>query len=244
MHSFFIEPGARIGDAVPLSREESAHAARVLRLRKGDVVRLIDGAGAAFSGEIMEISPEETLVSCSQAEPSRESKARVTVYQGLPKAEKLEWIAQKLTELGVARIVPVEMRFSVAKAQKGGQKDERIRRITREAVKQCGRSLCPEVSPPLSFREALDDMRGREALFMPWENARGLTLTGAVSRFPNATDIGILIGPEGGISEEEAEAVIGAGGVAVTLGERILRAETAAIASAAILMALLAERNI
>lgn len=243
MHSFFIEPGATLGATVVLSREESAHAARVLRLRAGEAVRLIDGKGGAYLGEISSVSPEETLVACVSFASPNESGARITVYQGLPKAEKLEWIAQKLTELGVYRIVPVEMRYSVARAQKGSQKDERLRRITREAVKQCGRSLCPEVAPPLSFREAVSDMRGREAVFMPWEKARGLTLAGALSCFPSARDIGVLIGPEGGISEEEAEAVSNIGGVCVTLGERILRAETAAIASAAILMALFGEKE-
>lgn len=240
MHSFFIAPGLAVGQEGFLDAEESAHAARVLRLKEGEAVRLIDGEGHAFAGVLMQVDAKQTAFRLESEAPSRESRARITVYQGLPKADKMEWITQKLTELGVCRIVPVEMRFCVAKAGKAG-KDARLVRIAREAVKQCGRSACPAVEQAMSFKNALSDMAQRQLMLMPWESAEGLTLTKAVLSCPGATDIGILIGPEGGISPEEARAAIDAGAKAVTLGERILRTETASIASAAVALSLLEE---
>lgn len=242
MHSFFIEPGLAAGQEGFLDAEESAHAARVLRLRDGEAVRLIDGEGHAFSGVLTHVDAKQTAFSLTEEAPSRESCARVTVYQGLPKADKMEWITQKLTELGVCRIVPVEMRFCVAKAGKAG-KDARLVRIAREAVKQCGRSACPKIEQAMSFKNALADMKERELMLMPWESAEGLTLAKAIFEAPGARDIGILIGPEGGISPEEAAQAIECGAKAVTLGERILRTETASVSSAAIAIALTENKN-
>lgn len=240
MHSFFIEPGLSVGQRGFLDAEESAHAARVLRLRAGEQARLIDGAGHAFTGVLETIDAKQTGFMLQAEAPSRESCARVTVYQGLPKADKMEWITQKLTELGVSRIVPVEMRFCVARAGKAG-KDARLMRIAREAVKQCGRSACPQIEQAMSFKQALCDMQQRQLMLMPWECADGCTLRRALRGQFGARDIGILIGPEGGISPEEAEAAQKSGARAVTLGARILRTETASIASAAIALSILEE---
>ena len=234
MHSFFMEPGMEPGADGVLPPEESAHAARVLRLRPGEEVRLIDGAGRAFAGELTRVAEKETRFVIREEAPSREPGVRLTVYHGLPKADKLEWIVQKLTELGAARIVPVETRYCVAKGKPG--KDARLARIAREAVKQCGRSACPEIAAPMRFSDALADMRARELMLMPWEAARGRTLARALEERPQARDIGLFIGPEGGIAPEEAAAAEEAGAIAVTLGERILRTETAAIASAAVVL--------
>ena len=237
MHSFFVGPGLEPGAEGLLSPEESAHAARVLRLRPGEEVRLIDGAGRAFVGELISVAEKETRFAIRETVPSREPAVRLTLYQGLPKADKLEWIVQKLTELGAARIVPVETRYSVAKAKPG--KDARLVRIAREAVKQCGRAACPEIAAPMRFADAVEDMRRHERMLMPWEAARAATLAQVLEERPQARDIGVFIGPEGGIAAEEAEAAQAAGAVAVTLGERILRTETAAVAAAAVVFAIL-----
>lgn len=238
MHSFFIQPGLTVGDRGVLDAEESAHAARVLRLQSGETVRLIDGESRAFSGILEIVDAKRTAFLLQEEMPARESAVRVTLYQGLPKADKMEWIVQKLTELGVARIVPVEMRFCVAKAEKEG-KNARLLRIAREAVKQCGRSAVPTIERAMPFAQALSDMREREFMLMPWESAQGTSLAGAVLPRSGAKDVGILIGPEGGIAPEEAQQAQGAGAIPLTLGERILRTETAAIASAAVVLALL-----
>lgn len=238
MHAFFAPPGMYAGGKVTLDADESKHASKVLRLEKGDRVRLIDGEGHAFEGEISSFEAGEVTLDVLSELPPRESPVSVTVYQGYPKSDKLELITQKLTELGMRSIVPVVMRYSVAKP-KGGQ--ERLERISREAVKQCGRSFCPVIPDPVTFRQALEMMEKHDLMLMPWENAQGLTLTGCLMDNRACRDIGILIGPEGGISPEEAQQAEDAGALAVTLGERILRCETAAIESASVTMALTEE---
>ena len=164
----------------------------------------------------------------------------LTLYMGYPKAEKLELIVQKLTELGANCIVPVIMARSVARpdAKDGAKKRERLERIALEAAKQCGRGRVPEIAAPVSWKQALADMAERKLMLVPWEEARGTALGTVHEARPNETDVGLLIGPEGGISAEEIADAAHAGAVPVTLGPRILRAETAAIASSAVVMAL------
>ena len=162
--------------------------------------------------------------------PSNEPRLRLTVYQGVPKADKLELLAQKLTELGVTRLVPVEMERSV----RHFEKVERLRKIAREAAKQCRRALPMEITEPMPWQKAVLDMRKRELLVAPWEEATDGRLTG----LPPCNDVGLLIGPEGGISARE---IAESGAKTVTLGARILRTETAALAATAIIMAIMGE---
>lgn len=235
MHRFYLPdaPGGT-GFECALSADESQHALRVLRLRAGDEVECFDGKGGAWrctlivSGNSAAVRAEETL-------QSTESPISITLYQGLPKLDKFDLITQKATELGVKRIVPVNMARSVARAEgkDAVKKRERWQRIAMEAVKQCGRSYVPEVEQPMDFAHALKDMQERELMLMPYElqSGRGLNAIPVGAR-----DIGILIGPEGGIDAGEATRAVDAGAQAVTLGPRILRTETAAIASIAMVM--------
>ena len=235
MHRFYL-PDAPDSDnfECALGAEESQHAGRVLRLRAGDEVECFDGRGNAWRCEIA-FSGQTAIVRAMEQRPSKESPIRVTLYQGLPKLDKFDLITQKATELGAYRIVPVNMARSVAKAEgKDAQKKrDRWQRIAMEAAKQCGRSLVPEVEMPMNFAKALEDMRARELMLMPYELHRGRGLN---SIEPGARDIGILIGPEGGIDAAEAEKAETAGALPVTLGPRILRTETAAIATIAMTM--------
>ena len=233
MHRFVVNEINE--DLVQLPPDEAAHAIRVLRLKVDDEVRLSDGAGRNFRACVEQIEGKAVYARILEAVDSLESPARITLYQGLPKAEKLEWIWQKATELGAARLVPVHMTRSVAKWGQGDteRKLQRLERIAMEAVKQCGRAAIPSIAPVMDFKGAMDDMRGRALIVMPWEEARGTHLKDVYAAHPDVRDIGILIGPEGGIDEAEAEAVCALGGAAVTLGPRILRCETAAISSIA-----------
>lgn len=226
MHTFYV-------DDLSISQEDARHAYRVMRLRPGDEVCAISD-GARWNARILELDEKGGRVELLEELPSNESPLRITLYQGLPKAEKLEFLAQKLTELGVARLVPVRMERSVAKAE-GNRRSERLIRIAREAVKQCHRALPMEITPPMSWKAALDDMAKRGLMIVPWENADSVKISDLKAEYPLVSDIGILIGPEGGISKDEIESCAAH---AVTLGPRILRAETAAVTSAALVMAL------
>ena len=238
MHAFYIEAPANGVAALPA--EEAKHALKVLRLRPGDEVVCMDGAGSRWRGEIVEIGQALARVRLLEALPDNEAPVRITVYEGLPKADKLDFIAQKLTELGAAALVPVRMARCVTKldARDGVKRRERLEKIAREAAKQCGRGQPLCVPEPLNWREALEAMSRHELLLIPWEEARQGRLSDVYALKPDARDIGLVIGPEGGIAPEEIEAMAARGGRCVTLGPRILRTETAAVVAAALSMQL------
>lgn len=238
MHCFYIEPPQ--GDRAALPPEEARHAAKVLRLRPGDEVCAMDGAGHRWRAGVDAVDGSAVTLRLLEALPANEAPVRVTVYQGMPKADKLEFIAQKLTELGIAALVPVVMSRSVARpeAKERDKRRERLDRIAREAAKQCRRAMPVDVAPALSWREACERMQAHDLLLAPWEDARGRRVRDAWTAQPGARDIGIVIGPEGGIAPEEIEALEALGALTVTLGPRILRAETAAVTAAGLAMAM------
>ena len=234
MHAFYIADGGEI------SRDEAKHAFRVLRLRPGEEIEALDGNGGRFLARIAELSDDGGRVEIVSQLPSNECPVRITVYQGIPKAEKMELLAQKLTELGVSRMIPVRMERCVVKldAREAEKRAQRLNRIAQEAVKQCGRALPMEICGAMDFGQALRDMKEQDLVLTPWEEARGLRMRDAAADKPNAQRIGIVIGPEGGISEKEIRQMKDVGAVPVTLGPRILRTETAAMAAAALAAAL------
>ena len=171
-----------------------------------------------------------------------EARTQVTLYQGLPKADKMEMIAQKTTELGVYAIRPVAMERCVVKLEgkDAGKKTERWQKIAREAVKQCARVTVPEVLPPKKLTQLEEEFKQLDVLIVPWEDARDGSIRQALAPFEGreALRVGILIGPEGGISGKEAHWLAeNARAKLVTLGPRILRTETAGLCALTMVMA-------
>ena len=238
MHSFYIE--APVDGSAALPPGEAKHALKVLRLRPGDGVCAMDGVGGRWRGEIGAIDGSRVRVKLLEPRPDNEAPVRVTVYEGLPKADKLDFIAQKLTELGAAALTPVRMERCVVRldAKDGEKRRERLDKIAREAAKQCGRGRPLHVAAPVDWAGALRAMARHDLLLVPWEEAGGTRMKDVFASRPDALDIGIVIGPEGGITPEEVEAMTAVGGVCVTLGPRILRTETAAVVSTALAMQL------
>lgn len=234
MHSFYVGANGEI------SREEAKHACRVLRLRAGEKIEALDGKGGRFLAQIAQLNDAGGMVEILEKLPSNESRLHLTVYQGIPKADKLELLAQKLTELGVARLVPVRMERSVVKveAREAEKRTQRLERIAQEAVKQCGRALPMEICNAMDFSQALKDLQSCECAMVPWEEAGGTRIRDVFAARPGALRLGIVIGPEGGISQNEMERMQQTGALPVTLGPRILRTETAAIAASALCMAM------
>ena len=239
MHRFLINPETACEGVAPLSAEESRHALRVLRLKDGDAVEAIDGRGNARRGRLV-VTPEGASIELGEYLESTESPHRFPNYMGLPTGEKLELIAQKLTEIGACRLVPVRMERCIAKIAPGEaeKKLQRVRRISKEAQKQSGRQSEMEIADPIDFGLLPNALKAHEASFLLWEKASGARLWDEKAKRPWLKDVACVVGPEGGISESEAEALVSAGAIAVTLGPRILRAETAAIVCAAEAMAL------
>ena len=240
MHAFYLEGKGAVGELAPLPKDEAKHALKVLRLGVGDEICAMDKAGGRFAAVIEEIGGDAASVRLAQALPSNEPPVRLTLYQGLPKSDKLYFIVQKLTELGAARLVPVKMERSVVKLndRDGQKKQERLQKIAREAAKQCKRGGCLEVTAPQTWKQLRESMAAHDLLLVPWEDARGFGLKAARAAFPEAKDVGIVIGPEGGMSENEVRALEELGAKQITLGPRILRTETAAIAAATMAMLL------
>lgn len=229
MPKFFVE--FIQGDTVVLTGADAAHMSRSLRLKPGDEVTLCDTQGFDYRCVLRRLSPEEaalTIIDRQRCE--NEPSVSVILYQGLPKGEKMDWIVQKAVELGVQKIVPVRMERCVSRPDEksAGKKTERWQKIAREAAKQCGRGLLPQVERPAAFQEALGEAVKAETFLFCYEGG-GEGIARVVSR--ETKTVSVWIGPEGGFSLEEAEAVKQAGGIPVTLGKRILRTETAPLAA-------------
>lgn len=236
MHRFHIDGTQIMEKRALLSKEEAAHALRVLRLKDGSPIEALDGHDAWKA--VLRVTVDGAYAELLEKMTSTEAPVDVALFMGIPKGEKLELIAQKLTELGSTRVVPVRMERCVAKIEtKDAEKKlARLRKIASEAMKQCGRTEEMAIDEPVSVAEAAKRISDYELGLMLWEEARGYRLTDAHAETPDARSIAYIVGPEGGISAREAEVFTGAGAKSVTLGPRILRAETAAVAGCAVIM--------
>ncbi len=238
MHRFYAEPGMT-GPNVPLCEEDARHATRVLRMKLGESCEMF-ADGKRYAAEISAIGEGGVQALLLRELPSTEAKLRITLYQGLPKADKMELIVQKAVELGAAAVVPVAMSRCVVQldAKDGRKKQERWQKIAREACKQSGRCEMMQVAEPISFKQLLSRLPEHQAAIVPWEDARGYSLARFHEEHPNITDLAIVIGPEGGMSEDEIVRMKEASCQSVTLGPRILRTETAGLCAMSALLCL------
>ena len=225
MPRFFL-PGAS-GPELVLTGEDARHISRSLRSRPGEQFTVCDGAGTDFLCEVTEITSEAVYLKVlEQTESRSEPPVEITLYQALPKSDKLELIVQKAVELGVSAVVPVltERCISRPDGKSMEKKLERLRRIAQEAAQQSGRGRIPEIRPLMEYAGALDDMKRAEQGILFYERA-DFPLGRALEGRPRT--IAVLIGSEGGFSEREAEQAQKAGLAVCTMGPRILRCETA-----------------
>ena len=242
MHRFYADECRLAEGMAYLTAEDARHATRVLRMSAGEQAEVFL-RGRRYLAEISEITPEDVALKLLEELPSTEARLRVTLYQGLPKAEKMELIIQKAVELGAEAIVPVAMNRCVVRLDErdGRRKQERWQKIAREACKQSGRCLMPQVDAPIPFKTLLERLPGHDAAIVPWEDARGYSLNAFHREHPDIASLAVVIGPEGGMSAEEVEVMKRAGCLPVTLGPRILRTETAGLATISALMCLYQE---
>lgn len=239
MYHFFVNSHQMQEGRIRITGTDVNHICNVLRMQRGDEILISDEEGNDYSCRLESLDRDcvEAVILCAREE-NHELPARITLYQGLPKADKMEWIVQKATELGAARIVPVAMSRSVVKLdpKKAEAKAKRWEAVAQSAAKQAKRSVIPEVSLPLSWKRALEEMKQETLLLVPYESAKGMEHTRElIAHAAAGTQIGILIGPEGGFSEEEIADAHAARGQIMTLGKRILRTETAGMAVLAML---------
>ena len=232
MPRFFID-GTADGRAY-IAGADALHIAKALRMRPGEALTLCDGKGTDFEGVLETVTDRQVTVRITVSRPSQaEPTLAVTLYQGLPKGDKMDWIVQKAVELGVTAVVPVATRRSVARLEgKADKKQERWQRIAAEAAGQCGRGILPAVERPLSWNQALSRLSGEPALVFYEGGGRPLRERGP----PSPRRRSGCGGPEGGFDPEEIDAFRRQGGGVATLGPRILRCETAPLAALTLLM--------
>ncbi len=184
MHRFFADERGIVENIAYLNAEDAGHALRVLRLENGDEVELVC-APARYLAEIDSTEDGEVRLRVTEKLRDTEAQTRVTLYQGLPKADKMEWIVQKSTELGAAAIAPVAMIRSVVKLEgkDAAKKTERWQKIAREAVKQCARVNAPEVKMPRKLAAMKDELNALDVLIVPWEDARDGSIADCLAPF-------------------------------------------------------------
>lgn len=242
MQRFFVEPH-QIDEAahqIHIIGTDVNHISNVLRMKQGEKVWISDGGQKEYRCAIEAFSADEVLLHIIYAqEPDYELPSRIYLFQGLPKADKMELIIQKAVELGAYEIIPVETKRCVVKldGKKAAKKVERWQQIAESAAKQSKRMLIPNVHQVLSFKEALKYAESMDIRLIPYELAKGMQETKEIlAAIEQGQSIGIFIGPEGGFEEKEVETAISEGAKPITLGKRILRTETAGLAILSVLM--------
>ncbi len=237
MRRFYVEPGTVRGRQISLGQELVHRLSRVLRMRPGEQFVIFDGSGREWVVELREMSRREAVAAIvGQAEPPPAPEVSLTLYMGLIKEPRFELVLEKATELGVEAIVPVVTKRSVVRPWKeGGAKQERWRRLIIEATEQCRRARPPALLPPVPLEKAVREAQGLRLL--PWEGEGQRGLREALrEEGEGQRQVSLLVGPEGGLELEEVELARKAGFRVVSLGRRILRAETAALAAVAAVM--------
>jgi 16S rRNA (uracil1498-N3)-methyltransferase len=236
MRRFAIAPERIVDGRVTFDALETRHLARVLRLEAGDTVVATDGAGHDYTVRLDAVRPRASGIVVGVADAAAESPLAVTLVQGVPKSDKLEAIVRAATELGVARIVPALTARSVVRMadRQTGARVARWQRVAREAAKQCGRAVVPEVTPPRELEACLDEARDVDVSLCLWEKPAS-PLGAALATDARPRRVAVLVGPEGGLEPREVDAARARGWRVVGLGSRILRTETAGPAIIAVL---------
>ncbi len=239
MYHFFVKDSQIAGSQVTIAGSDVNHIRNVLRMRPGEQVLIGNGVDRDYFCVLEEITAGTVTARILSEAENTELSARIYLFQGLPKSDKMELIIQKAVELGVYQIIPVATHRTVVKldSKKEESRLHRWNAIAESAAKQSKRVLIPEVSPVMRVREALDFAEPFEVKLFLYENTRGMrSLAESVRGIRPGMSVGIFIGPEGGFEETEVREAEAGGFVPVSLGRRILRTETAGLAALSILM--------
>ncbi len=239
MQQFFVDDSQIGKEYVTITGPDVNHINNVLRMRTGEKIRVSTASGLNMFCAIAEQGADfvQADILDEEALPT-ELPARIYLFQGLPKGDRMEYVIQKAVELGVYEIIPVSMKYCVMKldAKKADNKLRRWQAISESAAKQSKRSMIPGIHPVMTFREAAEYARTMDLRIVPYENERGMAATKEVlAEVSKAGSIAVFIGPEGGFSGEEIEDLRPDSAI-ISLGRRILRTDTAAITAMSMLM--------
>lgn len=245
MQRYFVQPEQLTADTVTITGEDVKHISRVMRSKIGDEVIVSDGVARVGIAKIIAMDVQQVQANiiewlASQSEP----RVQVTIAQSLPKGDKMEVVIQKCTEIGAATFLPFLSSRTVVQYdnKKEAKRSERWRKIAKEAAEQAHRDVIPQVLPPVTWKQLLSTFSGYDLVCFCYEKEEGKQLRDIVAPFVKGMDenrqyrVAIVVGPEGGFTEQEVEEAEGANAIAIGLGARILRTETAAMAALTCIM--------
>lgn len=237
MPRFFVSLEDVQGNLINITGNDAYHIKNVLRLRKGSIITVCSLNGIEYTCKIQELNKENVnVVIISEIKSSNEPNIKITLFQSLPKADKMELIIQKCVELGVHKIVPVYTNRTIVKLNsKSNKKIDRWNKVSTAAAKQSNRGIIPIIGDIVDFKTAVEESKKYDLSFMPYERENNNTIKNILKGFKEK-NIAIFIGPEGGFSDEEAALAKKNNIETVTLGKRILRTETVGLVAISIIM--------
>lgn len=239
MHQFFVEKEQVGREFITITGSDVNHIKHVLRMKPGEKIRISDQRGGNYFCRISELTEDFIQADILRGEAeSTELPGKVYLFQGIPKGDRMERVIEKAVELGVYEIIPVSMRYCVVKLDEKKQqaKLRKWQALSEAAAKQSKRSRIPKIHPVVSFQEAAGKALEAKLCLVPYENEEGMAGTKrALSRMKGKSSVSIMIGPEGGFAPEEIQAVREQAEI-ISLGKRILRTDTAAIAVMSLVM--------
>lgn len=238
MFQFFVEPGQIQEQEAVITGKDVNHMKNVLRMRIGEQVRISDNEGGDFYCQIQDMDGQRIILKVLREAEDTEPNLKISLFQGLPKGDKMELVIQKAVELGVSEIIPVAMKNCVVKLdeKKARAKQARWQAIAESAAKQSKRSIIPKIGQVLKFQEAAEYARALDVCLLPYENQRGMERTRQVlGSIPKGSSVGVFIGPEGGYDSQEI-ALVKEEMEMISLGSRILRTETAGLCAVSMLL--------
>lgn len=245
MQQIFIDNNQIEDNLITVTGKDANHLIKVCRIRRGEKIRVSTSSEDSYLCEVVAADNESLTLKVVDELMTTELPCRISLYQAIPKGDRMETIIEKCTELGVARIIPVEMKHCVVKLddKKKAKKIIRYQSIAESAAKQSKRSVIPLVNDVMTFDEAVKASSSSDILrIVPYENKNGMDSTvNALKKISDYKEIAIFIGPEGGFASEEIEAL--SDSEIISLGKRILRTDTAAITTMALLMLMIEEEN-
>ena len=241
MHRFYVAPEQVQDNKVSIIGSDVNHIKNVLRMSSGDKLIICNGQGKDCYCIIDRVDDKE--ISCniiSELITDTELNTKITLFQGLPKKDKMELIIQKAVELGVHEIIPVMTKRVIVKLEDKKREEKKLERwqaIAESAAKQSHRGIIPKIRPVISYGKALEECSKMDIALIPYENAEGITRTREIiASLSKYSSVGVVIGPEGGFEETEIELALERNTIPITLGRRILRTETAGLAVLSMMM--------
>lgn len=240
MTRLFVDDEIKLEELYTLDSENSHYISSVLRMRIGEELVIVDSSFEEVIVSIEQITKKEVILKpISRQKCTSEPRLKITLFQAVSKGERMDATIQKSVELGVTTIVPVLSERCVVRldSKDSSGKVDRWQKIALEAARQSGRGIVPKISNPISYKQAIEDAGKLDMTLFLWEDEHSCSIKQALEdTSKNQTSVGVVIGPEGGFSQEEADQAVSGGCKRVTVGPRILRTETAGPAAIAMIM--------